>query len=253
MFSILSPKYKCKLKSKRRIIFRMGTPRLNTLFRKKVEGYMHEEAALERSVENKLATYPGAQKAWEKLVEKGVDRGTLTLLLKAYLFSGYHNAPPLWLPPRRTRKKIQSAMEDLAARTEYLFLYPGISAELAGVALSDDASLNSAIVAGLPKILRNYGRFIGTLPPGPSQKRGASHKNRLLRSLIDYIKLVTGQPHYAFIAILLNACDSAGADFEMTRSGRLRARKTMCHDPRWDPLVLAQLVYREKVGKKKRP
>jgi hypothetical protein len=213
---------------------------------------MYQESIVETAIKNELRNYPRAQEAFNELVRKGVDAQALRQVLTLYVFLGYLNGPPLWIPPKRTRKKIQSDMEDLAARTEYLDLYPEISARLAEAALSDDASLNSGIVAGLPKILRNYARFIGALPSPSLQKRGSSRKNRALCELLNYVQITTGEPHYPLVAILLNAADSAAANFEVTRPGNVvDARKKKRDEPRWDSSVLAQLIYRERAGNKR--
>jgi hypothetical protein len=196
--------------------------------------------------------YRGAQETFNKLVGMGIDPEMLSTILLGYVFLGYGSSAPLWLPYRRTRRKLQSDMEDLAARLENLFFYPGISAGLGEVAASNDISLNSGSVTRLPSMLRNYGRFIGALPCKRSQKRGSSYKNGLLNHLVGYVKVITGKPHYALVAVLLNAADSAGADFEVTRSGLvIEARKKKSEGPRWDSVVLGQLIYREKVGKKR--
>jgi hypothetical protein len=210
---------------------------------------MYQESPVAKSIKNALVNYPEAQEALNKLVGKGVDPEMLMVMLIGYVFSGYLSTAPLWLPLGRTRRKLQSDIEDLAASIENLFLYPGISAGLCDLALSDDILLDSASVTGLPNILRNSGRFIGALPSRPSQKRGSRYK-RVLCYLVDYIKFVTGKPHYALVVVLLNAVDSVGADFEVTRSGLrlIESRKKKCEGPRWDSVVLGQLIYREKAG-----
>jgi hypothetical protein len=153
--------------------------------------------------------YPGARRAFKRLVKGGANPGILENLLMLRVIFGDLPEYKHWLPARRSVNSMSAKMRALALQIRELNRFPGIFAEFSGDRVS---SANTDQRLDIPVRSERLGemliRYAQTFDAAISKKRpknATAGRNRSLCRLAEYIRTVTGEKNYADLATLLNA------------------------------------------------
>jgi|GEM_PF-4164818 len=189
---------------------------------------MRPKRKKDRPALKEILNYEGAKDAFNQLVNNKAERKFLANFLRGLPAFPNVNQPWTWLLRPRQVDSLRSKVGALASEIEDTNCRWGIFHKLAQDRLSH--------LRRLPALLSEYGQVLEEVLRSKSLRppKGPSQRNKTIGMLLDAVKLMTGRPHYEEVAVLLNAVDYARKD---------------CNEggARWDPTILRQLMYRERV------
>jgi hypothetical protein len=182
------------------------------------------------SLLDQILHHPHALNAFEKLVKAGADSRSLEIKLTLGVIfwdTAKRRKPRRWLPRRRVLKSVITKIAALEGQIADLDRYRGILSKTSSLKLRVDGRECRLATRELQAMLHKYRSDLELIS---FKERPKGRDKSSARELVNYIKETTGKCHYPEIAVLLDSV-------EAVING--------VYEPRWDPVAVKQVIYRE--------